>query len=186
MLRPVKLARPSVLFALLGLFASASGCGGCESCLGGGLRPSDDAAAEPEPEESPTPRSVVDAKAPVDAAAEDRDARARGDGGDAAALTREDIPAMPSLPRPKAPMPMGGFQSCGVFDAPLCKKDCPKGNCRQECDGVSCELTCKAGWCSQLCGPNAKCAMTCAGGHCVQVCTNADDCTKDCAGGDCS
>ena len=35
-------------------------------------------------------------------------------------------------------MAVGAFQSCGRYDGPLCEKPCPKGNCRQECDGVEC------------------------------------------------
>jgi hypothetical protein len=88
-------------------------------------------------------------------------------------------------PRPKAPMPMGAFQSCGTYDGPLCVKDCKNGACRQECDGVKCELNCADGYCSQLCGLSGDCKLTCKGGHCIQVCARQESCVKECAGGDC-
>ena len=91
------------------------------------------------------------------------------------------------LPRPKAPpkMPLGAFQTCGVYDGPICEMVCKGGNCRQECDGVECVFKCPDGYCSQLCGAEARCKMTCGGGHCVQACAKSEGCTKECTGGDC-
>ena len=158
----------------LAALALVSGCGGCDSCL--------------------TPQSFEEAGPAMTAPP----ALARPDGG---AATRDEdagreLPpkatAEPillrdggALARPKSPMPTGAFQACGVYDGPLCPKVCPKGACRQECDGVECELTCAGGYCSQLCGATARCKMTCNGGHCIQACTVAEGCTKECAGGFC-
>jgi hypothetical protein len=161
---------------LLSALALVSGCGGCESCL--------------------TPQVVVDEagpattsvrpSSPADAAT---DAREADSGRDAApAATAEPVllrDAGVPLLRPKAPMALGAYQVCGVYDGPLCEKPCPKGACRQECDGVECLLTCEKGYCSQLCGAAGKCKMTCAGGHCIQACTKANDCIKECSGGGC-
>ena len=153
-----------------------AGCGGCDSCFG--PAPGDDAATPTATGSSPL--VVADgAVAP----------RADSDGGSDAGATdaaKDAWNSTPlSVPRPKAPMPIGAYQSCGVYDGPLCTKECANGNCRQDCDGVKCELTCKGGYCSQLCGPAGECKLTCKGGHCVQVCTKPEGCTKECAGGDC-
>ena len=108
-------------------------------------------------------------------------------GKDAQAQENNTPPAAVSLvPRPRgAPMPLGATQSCGVYDGPLCTKECTKGNCRQECDGVECNLECRGGYCSQVCGTQATCKLSGPGGHCVQVCMKAEGCTKDCRGGGC-
>jgi len=165
------------LFAL----SMVAGCGGCDSCIG--KAPGDDAA-------SYVPVQPLPGTTPAARDAGDSDAEPRGDGGRDAGdggegLSAAAVPTQPTIPRPKAPMPMGAFQSCGVYDGPLCEKTCPKGACRQECDGVECSLTCAGGYCSQFCAAGGKCKLSCAGGHCVQVCTKADGCTKDCAGGAC-
>lgn len=158
--------------------ALVSGCGGCESCIG---KPgAEDAGPEPVATTTTTatakPDAAVDAGPPRDAAAE------AGPAPTAVNLLRDaDAPLL----RPKAPMPLGAFQSCGVYDGPVCEKKCDKGACRQECDGVECVLTCAGGYCSQLCQIDGKCRMTCAGGHCTQACTKAESCTKECAGGSC-
>ena len=173
------LTRPTqiLLFAFLGLFV---GCNGCDSCMSkqpGDVVPS----AEPAPTLPPIQPRIVDA-APEEE--ESADAAPPEE-----ASTNEptvNVPAMSAVPRPSdAPMPMGAFQSCGVYDGPLCEKTCAKGNCRQECEGVTCELSCAGGYCSQHCGKEGTCRMTCKGGHCVQVCAKKDGCVKECAGGDC-
>ena len=153
----------------------AAGCGGCESCFG---KPAaGDDAAMPITTTTAAPVAVDAAPAPV-VVEEKKEA-----GADAAESV--PIPRASSLPRPKAPMAVGAFQSCGRYDGPICEKPCPKGNCRQECDGVECLLTCDKGYCSQMCGASAKCRMTCNGGHCIQACTKPDGCVKECAGGSC-
>lgn len=157
----------------LGLVA---GCGGCDSCFGVG-------GAGDEAGLATSPPTLAPAMAEAGATTEPRDA-----GRDAApepAATAELAPTASGLARPKAPMALGEFQVCGVYDGPLCERACKKGNCKQECDGVTCALTCAAGYCSQLCGPSAKCKMTCNGGHCIQACTKTEGCTKECAGGSC-
>jgi hypothetical protein len=168
----------TLLLSSLGLVA---GCGGCDSCFG---RPEalDDASFPSEPARSAAPRVVDAGPAQVE-----KDASADAPSDSAAATTDAAYLTAPSaIPRPRsAPMPLGGFQTCGVYDGPLCEKTCPKGNCRQECDGVRCDLSCAAGYCSQLCGAEGTCKMTCNGGHCVQVCAKAEGCTKECAGGSC-
>jgi hypothetical protein len=166
----------AAVFASLGLF---SGCGGCDSCFSskepGDVVPAATPATAPPPT---VERRVVDAAPPVehDASTSEHDA----------GITPVPVLTMSAVPRPSgAPMPMGAFQSCGVYDAPRCEKTCDKGNCRQECDGVECELACTGGYCSQLCGAQATCRMTCNGGHCIQTCTKKDGCIRECAGGDC-
>jgi len=169
----------STLFLLaLGMTA---GCGGCESCFGT-QTPGDEAGMAPS-----ATTTAVTPLAKGDAAAEAGASNTNGDAGyDAAILDASWLVATDgAIPRPKAPMPLGEFQSCSVYDGPLCTKDCKKGNCRQECEGVGCALTCAGGYCSQFCGATGKCKLTCAGGHCVQVCSTAQDCTKECAGGSC-
>lgn len=160
----------------LSALALVSGCGGCDSCFS---KPSaEDDAAVPITTATPLPAVIADA-APEAAREEPKDAGAEAEAETVA------IPRASSLPRPKGPMPMGSFQSCGRYDGPLCKKQCPKGNCRQECDGVECLLTCEKGYCSQMCGASATCTMTCQGGHCIQACTKPEGCLTSCAGGSC-
>ena len=165
------------------LFLSAlglvTGCGGCDSCFGKAAPGDYDATTST----TSQPRAV-DPEG-TDAATAHRD---EPDGASDAGANPVDTTAVPrpsALPRPKSPMPTGAFQACGVYDGPLCQKDCPKGACRQECEGVECLLTCDKGYCSQLCQINAKCRMTCKGGHCVQACTKAEGCVKECEGGSC-
>lgn len=173
----MRVMRTAFLIAL-GL---VSGCGGCESCLGNQAIPLDS-----EPPESPATTATAAPLARSDAAITAQPAE---DSGQPA----EKIPPAPymrdagPLLRPKMPpgMALGTFQTCGVYDGPLCEKKCPKGGCRQECDGVACALMCELGYCSQLCGGAGKCTMTCPGGHCTQACTVATDCTKTCTGGSC-
>jgi hypothetical protein len=162
-----------LLLAALGMLA---GCGGCDSCLLSKPSAEDDAATG---ESAARPLAVADASPakPVEALEAGADA--------APPVEAPVVPRASSLPRPKAPMPLGAFQSCGRYDGPICEKSCPNGNCRQECDGVECRLTCEKGYCSQMCGASARCSMTCAGGHCVQACTKPEGCTKECAGGGC-
>jgi len=152
-----------------------TGCGGCDSCFGNGATV--DAS-------SPTPTASVSVAPKTADAGPAEDAATESDAGpvDSGKIA---IPVMSALPRPKAPMPMGAFQTCGVYDGPLCEKTCLKGACRQECDGIACELSCQGGYCSQLCGATGKCKLSCAGGHCTQACTSPDGCTKTCTGGDC-
>lgn len=164
-----------VLF--LSALAMVSGCGGCDSCFGT-AQPGDYDATVPLPTTA-RPLAAADAGPSMPSATD-----AGSDAGPAEATT-EPVPRPSSVPRPKAPMPLGEFQVCGVYDGPRCEKKCDKGACRQECDGVECELSCKAGYCSQLCGASGKCAMSCAGGHCVQVCTKPEGCIKTCTGGSC-
>jgi len=159
--------------------ALVSGCGGCESCMG---KPGavEDAAPETVTATTASAKPVADAGAPSDASRE-----AAAPAPTAITLLRD---AAAPLLRPTElakGMALGAFQSCGVYDGPLCEKKCEKGACRQECDGVQCLLTCAGGYCSQLCGIDGNCAMTCAGGHCVQACTKAEGCKKECGGGDC-
>lgn len=162
-----------VLF--LSALAMVSGCGGCNSCFG---------RAEPGDYDATTPVATTTAR-PLAADAGPKAEPEPADAAVAKPATTEPVPRASGVPRPKAPMPLGEFQVCGVYDGPRCEKKCDKGACRQECDGVECELSCKAGYCSQLCGASGKCAMSCAGGHCVQVCTNPEGCIKTCAGGSC-
>jgi hypothetical protein len=159
-------------------FALVTGCGGCDSCFGT-AQPGDYDATAPTTTTSAKPlATAADASA---AAPEERDA-----GKEAAAEPAADpVLRQTSVARPKAPMPLGPFQVCGVYDGPLCTMECKNGNCRQECDGVDCVLACPAGYCSQLCGEAGKCKLTCVGGHCVQVCSKGEDCVKECSGGDC-
>jgi hypothetical protein len=164
------------------LFLSAlgmvTGCGGCDSCFGKAQPGDFDGAVTT----ATAPTTVTPATADASTAKRDEDA------GDAATVTEPPSAAVPrasGLPRPKAPMPTGAFQACGVYDGPLCEKACKKGACRQECEGVECLLTCEGGYCSQLCQGNAKCRMTCQGGHCIQSCTKAEGCVKECVGGNC-
>ncbi|HVJ92398.1 MAG TPA: hypothetical protein VM580_21505 [Labilithrix sp.] len=174
---PMRWLKP-ILFANLGLFA---GCNGCDSCFSKPL-PEDvvPTATAPAPSVAPVAPRTTDAALPVERG---EDAGGKSDG---AAAREEPVVALSAVPRPSnAPMPMGAFQACGVYDGPICHKSCPKGNCRQECDGVECTLACEGGYCSQVCGSQGKCLMTCPGGHCVQVCTKIDGCIRECAGGDC-
>lgn len=163
---------------LLSALAMVSGCGGCDSCFGT-AQPGDYDGAAP----------VATTARPLAGDAAPKPVPEATDAGDAApapaTATTEPVPRASSVPRPKAPMPLGEFQVCGVYDGPRCEKKCPKGACRQECDGVECELSCAAGYCSQLCGASGKCALSCAGGHCVQVCANPEGCVKTCTGGSC-
>ncbi len=152
-----------------------TGCGGCDSCFGT-AQPGDDAAAI----STATSRPLT-----IDATPDATEERDAGNEAASDAAPSEPVPRPSSVPRPKAPMPLGEFQVCGVYDGPRCEKKCLKGACRQECDGVDCELACSGGYCSQLCAGSGKCKMTCNGGHCVQVCTNPDGCDKQCAGGSC-
>jgi hypothetical protein len=167
------------LLGFLSPLAMVAGCGGCDSCFGT-KQPGDEAPSTITTATS-TPRAVVAPEA-GDATEGERDAG--NDAGPEAAAT-EPTPRASGVPRPKAPMPLGAFEVCGVYDGPRCEKSCLKGACRQECDGVECELTCNGGYCSQLCGATGKCVMSCNGGHCVQVCTNPEGCTKSCTGGSC-
>jgi hypothetical protein len=166
-----------LLLSALAIMIGVSGCGGCNSCFG---------TAQPGDYDATTPIATTARPATVGDAGPKAEPEAT-DAGDAAPApaNTEPVPRPSSVPRPKAPMPLGEFQVCGVYDGPRCEKKCDKGACRQECDGVECELSCKAGYCSQLCGASGKCAMSCAGGHCVQVCTNPDGCVKTCTGGSC-
>src|SRR5262245_13118340 len=121
----------------LSLGTVSAGCGGCDSCFGskepGDVVPS----ATPATPLPPVQPKTVDAAPPVETAPSARDA----------APTPVPVLTMSAVPRPSgAPMPMGAFQSCGVYDGPRCEKACDKGNCRQECDGVDCELACKGGY----------------------------------------
>jgi hypothetical protein len=162
--------------AFFSALALVSGCGSCDSCL------------IPHVAEEPA-APVVTSVRPTAQADAAPDAREEDAGRDAApAATAEPVllrDAGVPLLRPKAPMPVGAYQVCGAYDGPLCEKGCPKGACRQECDGVECLLTCDKGYCSQLCGATGTCTMTCAGGHCIQACTKAADCIKECSGGSC-
>jgi hypothetical protein len=162
----------TVPFLLLG------GCGGCDSCFSA-AGPDDDAAASAT--SHPLTKPVVDA-----APAAEPDATEDASSTDAAVSTKDAtaIP-IPTVARPKAPMPLGAYQVCGKYDGPLCEKACPKGACRQECDAVKCDLTCVGGYCSQVCGIQGECKLSCPGGHCIQVCAKPEGCTKDCAGGSC-
>ena len=162
-----------VFYASLAL---VTGCGGCDSCFGTAQPGDYDATPIATTTGRPLATAVADASP-----AEERDA-----GKEAAAEPAPDpVPRASSLPRPKAPMGLGPYQVCGVYDGPLCTLECKTGNCRQECDGVDCVLTCPAGYCSQLCGPAGKCKLTCVGGHCVQACSKPEDCVKECSGGNC-
>ena len=172
-------------FVLLLVVVGLSGCGGCDSCDGN--KAGTDAAVEPVETATVAPQASVkkDAEPPTD---DESDAGKPKDAGGDGALRREDLLIASAVPRPKPPpgMPMGEFQSCGVYEGPLCERECKRGNCRQECDGVKCDLTCNAGYCSQVCGQTGKCLLACPGGHCTQLCTNPDDCVKTCAGGGCN
>jgi hypothetical protein len=169
-----------VFYASFVSLALGTGCGGCDSCFG---------TAQPGDYDATTTTATATTTAKPLATAADASVAApdEHDGGSeaAAAALSEPVPHASSLPRPKAPMALGAFQICGNYDGPLCTKECPAGNCRQECDGVDCVLACAAGYCSQLCGENGKCKLTCVGGHCVQVCAKGEDCVKECSGGDC-
>ncbi len=158
--------------------ASMAGCGGCDACgstKAGDLTSTTSPQATTEPVVVETHDSGV--KPTFDA------------GGDASSASVPTTPVVPlavsAPPRPRGPMPMGDYQSCGVYDGPLCTKECKNGNCRQECDGTDCVLTCAGGYCSQMCGASGTCRLNCKGGHCVQVCTADTGCIKDCAGGSC-
>lgn len=159
-----------------------AGCGGCESCVG---KPGDFDA------EAPVTTATGVKPTAADAGVRSGDADAPLDGGKGAVLDAAATPRMPvemasGVPRPKnAPMPVGAYQSCGIYEGPVCERECKNGNCRQECDGVECTLSCNGGYCSQLCGANAKCRFTCNGGHCVQSCAAREGCIKECAGGSC-
>lgn len=163
--------------AVLGLMGA--GCGGCDSCFSN--HAGDDASIPTAP---PRP-TTVDASVARDP---EEDAGPKEKPKDAGS---DAMPALPptalasAVPRPKSSLPTGAFQSCGVYEGPLCERKCPKGACRQECDGVKCALSCAGGYCSQLCGASGECTLSCPGGHCVQVCARPDGCTKDCAGGGC-
>jgi hypothetical protein len=158
--------------------ASMAGCGGCDAC--GGTSGNDSKPSSTAPQETVAP--IVETP---DAAVLARDLSEAGHDAAPAASSAPVVPlAVSAPPRPHGPMPMGGYQSCGVYDGPLCTKDCPKGNCRQECDGTDCVLSCAGGYCSQLCGASATCRLTCNGGHCIQVCS-APGCVKTCSGGSC-
>jgi hypothetical protein len=176
-MRSTRILRFSAVSALVLAFGGA-GCGGCESCFGK-ASPEDDAAL---PTSTARPAPTVADAAPE---AESTTKEPKEAGLDAAPDASEPYLRTASLPRPKAPMPTGAFQSCGRYDGPLCEKKCPNGNCRQECDGVECLLTCEKGYCSQMCGASATCKMTCQGGHCVQSCTKPEGCIKECTGGSC-
>lgn len=170
-----------VLFVLA--LVMVPGCGGCDSCFGA-AQPGDEAGTAATSTSTSRPATLA-VEAGVDAAV-DSGVTAATDAGNKLA----PIPYLRDgggLPRPKAPMPLGDFQSCGTYEGPLCEKACKGGACRQECDGVDCVLTCKGGYCSQLCGPTGttKCTLSCEGGHCTQLCMRPEGCTKDCAGGAC-
>ncbi len=171
----MKLLHGLFLFSL----GASAGCGGCDSCFGA-RQPGDDAV----PSAVPTPvASPIVVHKRVDAAPVKEEETKTPDAGAAAPAP---IATLSAMPRPSgAPMPIGAFQSCGVYDGPRCEKKCDKGNCRQECDGVECDLTCAGGYCSQLCGPQAACRMTCTGGHCIQVCSSPQGCVRECSGGAC-
>lgn len=161
----------------LAALAFLGGCGGCDSCI---AKPEDMTLTEP-PAPSVAPQVVPRVTADDNDGGIDIDAAVQK-----AIDAGVTVPFASALPRPKAPMPIGAYQACGVYDGPLCEKTCLKGACRQECDGVECKLSCGGGYCSQLCGANAKCTMTCEGGHCTQACTSPDGCTKECPGGSCT
>ena len=170
----------SLHLLLIPIFALFAGCNGCDSCFSK-AQPGDVV-----PTATTSGPALPQSTAPDAGGGGARSNSSDGGKADSGSPFAEPALTMSAVPRPKAPMPVGAFQSCGVYDGPLCVKDCPKGNCRQECDGVECELTCKGGYCSQLCGGEGKCKLTCAGGHCVQACTHKEACIKECAGGDCS
>jgi hypothetical protein len=174
-MREMRLVR-LVLFSALGL---ASGCGGCDSCFGTKQPGDDDSGTIVRPILPPLHLDDREDASAAEAGGGGAARDAAADGSSAAELPRISPP-----PRPKAPMPLGEFQSCSVYEK-RCERACPKGACRQECDGVECTLSCKGGYCSQFCGPTATCRFTCEGGHCVQVCSKPDGCIKECAGGDC-
>jgi hypothetical protein len=165
------------IHALIPTFALFAGCNGCDSCFSkaqpGDVVPT--ATTEPA-----VPQTVA-----VDSGPAERPSSTDAGKSDAAQAPVEPALTLSAVPRPKAPMPIGAYQSCGVYDGPLCEKSCPKGNCRQECDGVECQLNCEGGYCSQVCGAEGKCKLTCKGGHCIQACTRKDACIKECAGGSC-
>lgn len=168
---------PRIVF--LSALALVTGCGGCDSCFGAKEPGDDDASAVT----TARPQTVV---APPDAEPPPAPVETGDDAGKPAAPTASEIPRNVVPPRPpKAPMPLGATQSCGVYEGPHCERECKNGNCRQDCDGVECTLKCDDGYCSQFCGPDGKCRMTCNGGHCIQVCSRPTDCLKECAGGNC-
>jgi hypothetical protein len=170
--------RKLMLAALGGALSFGCGqCGTCENC-------SDRPPAVETPATSSAPVATTPPPKPSAPVAEEPDA-----GVDAAADAGKTEP--PFLTQPsmvfsvRPPIPDGPHQSCGVYDGPVCRKECPKGNCRQDCDGVECELLCPFGYCRQLCGDHAKCRMTCTGGHCMQLCLKPEGCIKECSGGNC-
>jgi hypothetical protein len=177
------LRHASVLVALLA--ACGGGGSGCESCAScSGHAAADDGGAGAATNDPGAQDPAIDAARPFE---EDRVRADAGPGVHLAPTADVVVLALSAVPRPQPPksMPMGPFQSCGVYDGPVCEKTCPAGNCRQDCDGVDCILNCQGGYCSQLCGPSAKCQLTCSGGHCTQVCSKPEECTKTCAGGAC-
>lgn len=171
-----------VLFGLA--LVMVPGCGGCDSCFGT-AQPGDEAGtAATSTSTSSRPANLI-AEAGVVTA--DSSVATATDGGKTGLAPTPYLRDGGGLPRPKAPMPLGDFQSCGTYEGPLCEKTCNGGACRQECDGVDCVLSCKGGYCSQLCGPTGTttCKLSCEGGHCTQLCMRDDGCTKDCKGGAC-
>lgn len=167
---------------LLGLaLVMVPGCGGCDSCFGT-AQPGDEAGAAATSTSRPASVSVD-----ASVVATDSGIVTATDSGTTGLAPTPYLRDGGGLPRPKAPMPLGDFQSCGTYEGPLCEKSCNGGACRQECDGVDCVLSCKGGYCSQLCGPTGTttCKLSCEGGHCTQLCMRAEGCTKDCKGGAC-
>lgn len=180
------ISRQTLNLRAIAFLALLAGCGDCGSCGDDKSKHADANPTAVEPENTASPTSTDAGVVKKDAAPEDASATSTKDGGGDGGI-RELAPLPEALPRPSgAPMPMGAMQSCGVYDGPLCIKECDKGNCRQECDGVKCELQCKGGWCSQRCGPVGECKLSCAGGHCVQQCQKAEGCARECSGGNCS
>jgi hypothetical protein len=176
MLGRVRYANKLFFFSLAWIAGCGGGCDGCGSCSN---------KSETVEDKSPTTVAVAPREASMPAT---NDVAPEPTATNAAPVdTGPPYLAASVLPRPSgAPMPMGAMQSCGVYDGPLCEKTCPKGNCRQDCDGIRCVLDCAGGWCSQMCGESGTCTLRCGGGHCIQACANPDACTKDCAGGSCS
>ena len=162
MLGRVECANKLFLFTLAWIAGCGGGCDSCDSC-----------SSKPETVEDAGATTV--AVAPHEATVPTTDDAVPEPRATNAAPADAGPPFLvaSTLPRPSgAPMPMGAVQSCGVYDGPLCQKVCPKGNCRQDCDGVSCVLDCAGGWCSQMCGASGSCTLRCGGGHCIQACTN--------------
>ena len=99
--------------ALVVPFLLLGGCGGCDSCF---------STAEPHdamPMTSPHALATAVAEAAVAMPEPDAGMEASSD----AAVSNKDATAIPipTVARPKAPMPLGAFQTCGKYDAPLCE-----------------------------------------------------------------